>query len=207
MKGEPTKIARLAKIFGTEEGEIKEALGSLRENLSGRGIRLMEKDGAFSLATSPESAPFTRALVEEEFDSSLTKAALETMSIVVYRGPVSRADIDYIRGVNSSFILRNLLVRGLVERAANPRDSRSYLYKPSFALLRHLGVQNLEELPDYGNFNEKMEEFVRAAEAEKRSGEPEHDSGEEGGADIAGAANKDENEKRQNNIDIGSGGV
>ena len=221
LNGEPMKISRLAKIFGVGEREVEEALDLLRDNLSGRaapalqenrcgrGIRLVEKDGAVALATSPESAPFTRGLIEEEFDSSLTRAALETVSIVVYRGPVSRADIDYIRGVNSSFILRNLLVRGLVERIPNPRDSRSYLYRPTFALLRHLGVQSPEELPEFGSFNEKIDDFAESSDNEKGAGEApaEPERGEQAAEASFAAENKNENEEHQDNIDIGAGGV
>ena len=160
LKGEPMSFKNLAKILEVDIEEIKTAADSLRKNLSERGIRLMEKDGLITLATAPESSKFTESLVKDEFDSELSKAAVETISIIIYKGPISRADIDYIRGVNSAFSVRNLLVKGLIEKETNPRDSRSYLYKPSFKLLQYLGIQNIKDLPEHGNFNEKIEEFM-----------------------------------------------
>ncbi len=177
LKGEPVSIRELSKILEAGEDEVREALSFLDEKLSGRGICLVKKEDSVMLATAPESAKLARALVEEEFNSPLSKSSLETLAIVVYKGPVSRADIDYIRGVNSSFILRNLLVRGLVERVKNPRDSRAYFYKPTFSLLRHLGVSSVEELPEHGDFVEKMEEFTASAESGELS-EGEKSEGE-----------------------------
>jgi segregation and condensation protein B len=71
----------------------------------------------------------------------LGKAGLETLSIVLYKGPISRADIDYVRGVNSAFILRNLSVRGLITKEDNK-------YKPTLDLISHLGIKHIDELPD-----------------------------------------------------------
>ena len=159
LKGEPVALRYLSKLLDKKDFEIKEAIIELKEKLDGRGLCIVEKDESFMLATSPELSNFTKKLTEEEFDSKLSKAGLETLSIILYRGPVSRADIDHIRGVNSAFIVRNLLVRGLVERTSNPRDNRSYLYKPSFQLLRYLGIKNIEELPEYGDFDEKIKSF------------------------------------------------
>ncbi len=71
------------------------------------------------------------------------------MTIVLYRGPIARSQIDYIRGVNSTFTLRNLLIRGLIERIPNPKDSRGFLYRPTFDLMNHLGITRIENLPEY----------------------------------------------------------
>lgn len=151
----------LAKILDVKEGEIKSGIEGLDKKLSGRGIILAQKEDSYTLATSPESSVFAKTLVKEEFNPELTKASLEVLSIVIYRGPISRAEIDYIRGVNSTFILRNLLVRGLTERTANPRDSRSFIYKPSFQLLGYLGVKKIQDLPEFGAFNKKIETFIK----------------------------------------------
>jgi len=73
--------------------------------------------------------------------------------LIAYLGPISRAQIDYFRGVNSSFILRNLLMRGLIERVSESAD-RSYSYQISFDLLKHLGISKIEDLPDYLKYRE-----------------------------------------------------
>jgi len=78
---------------------------------------------------------------------------LEVLSIVAYRGPISRMDVEAIRGVNCSFTLRSLLMRGLLERIDNPADNRSYLYKISFDFLKKMGVESVEKLPDFENLS------------------------------------------------------
>ena len=79
----------------------------------------------------------------------LSKATLETLSIVLYKNGATRAEIDYIRGVNSTFSLRALSVRGLVEKIQDPSDNRRFIYKPTFELLSFMGVTKVEELPEY----------------------------------------------------------
>ena len=80
--------------------------------------------------------------------------------MVVYQGPVSRPEIDQVRGVNSSFILRNLMVRGLVERVTSEKDSRRYLYQPTLDLLRHLGLEKISDLPEYEEVKKELANFL-----------------------------------------------
>ena len=125
-------------------------------------MRLVRNGNEVVLATAPESAEILREIVKSELDSELSKASLETLTIIIYKGLASRAEVDYIRGVNSSFILRNLLVRGLVERETKRSEDKSFVYKPSVNLLEHLGVKSLEELPDYVFVSAKLKEFLNA---------------------------------------------
>ncbi len=81
------------------------------------------------------------------------------MAIILYRGPSTRAQIDYIRGVNTASTLRNLLARGLLERTGNPDDAREYLYRPTVELLAHLGVTEGKELPDYATIVAELSAF------------------------------------------------
>jgi segregation and condensation protein B len=85
------------------------------------------------------------------------KAGLETLAIILYNGPISRREVDYIRGVNSTFILRNLCVRGLVEREPDLKDQRILRYKSSLSLLAHLGIKSVEELPEFEMLKNKTE--------------------------------------------------
>ena len=89
-------------------------------------------------------------------------------SIVLYKNGASRAEIDYIRGVNSSFTLRALSVRGLVEKSIDTKDSRRYIYKPSFEMLAFMGVKSVEELPDYGEVNSGIEVAAKNLEDETK---------------------------------------
>lgn len=161
LKGEPMSAKELAKILGVKEKEIKEALDFLDKKLADRGIKLVKKEDLYALTTSPESSEFAKILIKEEFNPELSRASLEVLSIVAYKGPISRPQIDYIRGVNSVFTVRNLMVRGMIERIINPADSRGFLYKPSFQLLQYLGITNIEDLPEYKNFDEKIENFIK----------------------------------------------
>jgi len=159
-KGEPVKAATLAKMLHVAQKEIQEAVTVLKESLEDRGIRLLVKEDVFSLGTSPEMSDLIVSIRKEELSRDIGKAGLETLSIILYKGPLARSEIDYIRGVNSSFIIRNLLIRGLVERIHNPGDLRSFLYKPTFDLLSFLGVASIDELPEYEKVQAELQSFV-----------------------------------------------
>lgn len=148
-KGEDMTIKKLAELLVVTEDEIKEALNKLEQSLSGRGIVLVRKDDSVVLGITGELSPLIESIRKDEITKELSKAALETLSIVLYKNGVSRSEIDYIRGVNSSFILRNLLVRGLVEKVVDSKDSRRILYRPTFDTLSYMNVTRIEDLPNY----------------------------------------------------------
>lgn len=152
--GEFMPISRLAEVLGVTEDEIRSAILSLQEKFiaDNRGLRLMIQNDSVELITRPEYGPLIEKIIKDEMRAELTPAALETLSIIAYLGPVSRATIEYIRGVNSSFILRNLLIRGLVEREVHPKRANTYLYRPSPNLLKILGITSAEELPDFAKY-------------------------------------------------------
>jgi segregation and condensation protein B len=156
-KAEPVSIKRLADILKVDKEELKNAIAALKENLAGRGMVLIENNEEVSLGTAPEFSSLIEELQKEELNRDLSKASLETLSIVLYKNGASRAEIDYIRGVNSSFTLRALAVRGLVEKSVDPKDARRYVYKPSLELLSFMGVTSVSELPDYGEVNNSIE--------------------------------------------------
>src|SRR3989338_1181330 len=132
FKGEGVTVAKLAKLLDVSGGEIEQGLLALEQRLAGRGVVLLRKDDEVLMGTAPAMGPLLEKITKEELTKDLGKAGIETLAIVLYQGPITRGRIDYIRGVNSTFILRNLLVRGLVERISNPEDQRSFLYRPSF---------------------------------------------------------------------------
>lgn len=167
-KGEPFAIKKLAEILNKPEEEIHAALQELEQKIKHRGVQLIRKDDEVMLGTRSDMGPIIEALIKEELVKDLGKAGLETLSIILYRGPVSRRDIDYIRGVNSQFILRNLLVRGLIEKVAHPTDQRTFIYKPTFELLAHLGVSSVDQLPEYADVRREIESYQQKAENESR---------------------------------------
>jgi segregation and condensation protein B len=155
-KNEPLEIKKLSQLLDAKEGETREALKNLSVSLAGRGICLVETDSEISLATAPEMKILIEKIARDEMSSEIGKAGLETLAIVLYKGPVSRREIDYIRGVNSAFILRNLCIRGLIERELDPKDQRISRYKSSLSLLAHLGVKKTEELPEFDTFRKNL---------------------------------------------------
>lgn len=158
-KAEPVSIKKLVDYTKTDEKTIKIALDDLENQLKERGITLIRTEDEVVLGTNKEFSNLIQEISKEELSKDLGKAALETLSIILYQGPISRTDIDYIRGVNSQFIIRNLLIRGLIERVDNPLDSRSFLYKSSLDLLAHLGLSKLTDLPEYENIRKEIAEF------------------------------------------------
>ncbi|MCR4274793.1 MAG: SMC-Scp complex subunit ScpB [Candidatus Campbellbacteria bacterium] len=169
FKGEPLSFSEIAHLLNISENNVQTAGQELKEHLAreNRGIRLMENNGAYMLATAPEMAPRIEKLIKDELERDLGKAGLETLSIVLYYGPITRARIDHIRGVNSSFTVRQLAIRGLIEREENPNDQRSYLYKPTFELLSYLGVTNVSELPEYTHTKEELENFSASPDSDE----------------------------------------
>lgn len=157
-KGEPQSIKKLAVSLGKKEEEIMAGLEVLKEKIKDRGVELVFKDDEVMLGTSSKLAPIIERLTKEELVRDLGKAGLETISIIAYKGPISRAEIDYIRGVQSNFILRNLQIRGLVEKVTDEKDQRRFLYRPTFDLLAFLGVSKIEDLPEYEKVKAEFEQ-------------------------------------------------
>lgn len=150
---------KLTSLLHCEEAELRDALKKVAERLQGSGIGLIETETAVSLAVTQEASSVVQEAFKRELDRDIGDAGLEVLSIVLYLGPSTRARIDYIRGVNSSSTIRNLLTRGLVERAGNPDDAREYLYRPTIDLLAHLGVESVAELPEYARIVAELSSF------------------------------------------------
>ncbi|MBI5079576.1 SMC-Scp complex subunit ScpB [Candidatus Wolfebacteria bacterium] len=151
ISGHPLSYKKLAEVLAVSEVDVEKSLKELAEDYAktNRGLRLVFLDGKAQLAAPPESKEMVEKLVKSDFNEELTPAALETLAIVAYKGPISRAAIENLRGVNCSFILQNLAIRGLVEKKNNPADGRSYIYSITFDFLKHLGVNELKNLPNY----------------------------------------------------------
>jgi len=146
-KGEPVSTKELSILLDVSEEEVLSRAKNLEITLKTRGLRLGILEDTLELRTAGEMSDIILKLQKADLSRSLGKAGSETLAIILYKGPIARAEIDYIRGVNSTFILRNLLIRGLIEKVPNPRDQRSYLYKTTHELLAHLGITNVKELP------------------------------------------------------------
>ena len=156
-KASPQKKSSLMKLFGVDEEEFGAALDRVRSKLESGATRLLETETEIQLVTAPELSDFIDTLRRDELSGDIGKAGAETLAIVLYKEPVSRAEIDRIRGVNSAFILRNLMTRGLIARES---AGKSFVFRISPALLEQLGVTNKQELPEFGTIMDQLETFT-----------------------------------------------
>lgn len=163
--GEPIELTTVARMLGVSLEDCEVVVSKYEKTLveSGeRGLIILRKGNSIQLATKPELKEIGEAIVKDEFRESLTPAALETLALVSYLGPVTRATVDYIRGVNSSYSIRNLSMRGLVERGEE--KGASFRYTPTQEFLKHIGVSNIKMLPEYDRYHTLLETFARTME-------------------------------------------
>lgn len=162
FKGEPVTSKEIAKDLKISVEDVTKHIQELEEQHKGskRGIVLVQYNDMFTLGTHPDVSDVITRLTKEELQKDLGKSALETLTIILYQGPMNRSKIDHIRGVNSQFILRNLLMRGLISRIPDPQDERSFVYMPSLDLLTHLGISRIEDLPEYNQVLKTLQTFA-----------------------------------------------
>ncbi len=163
--GRPLTHAELAKQLGVSVEDIATALAQVQP---GRGVVLVDDGSLVELRAAPEAAEMIEKIRKDEYSREVGKAGQEVLAAVIYRGPLTRSEIDFIRGVNSSQTLRTLTMRGLVRKIQNPKDSRSFLYESTTELLSTLGVQRVQDLPEYAMVREKLtklEDAYRQKEA------------------------------------------
>lgn len=160
-KGEPVLFSDLSKIINQSEENTRNLVNKLKENLLNRGLSIVVSDQEAQLVISPDINPEIQELIKKEREGELGKAGIETLAIISYRGPISRGDIEYIRGVNCQFAIRNLMIRGLIEKKVDKNDNRKNLYYPTIEALRFLGITDSKELPEYIKVNEDIEGFIK----------------------------------------------
>ena len=155
----PLALSEIRQAFepALEESEIRGALDALNTEYKAqkRGFRLFEIAGGFQLVSDPRFADTLKKFYQSRIKKKLSQAALETLSVIAYRQPVTRADVEFIRGVNIDGALKSLLEKNLV-RITGRRDvpGRPMLYGTTREFLEHFGLKDLEELPPLKNFTE-----------------------------------------------------
>lgn len=157
--GRPLTAAKIANLVGVKQDAARKVLGELQEEYASRagGTRLLESGGDWQVGSAPENADVVGKFLQEELSGELTRPQLETLTIVAYRGPISKTELEQIRGVNCALILRNLAMRGLVESDPSSRERRDEedkvaklaRYRITLEFLRHMGLSKIEDLPDY----------------------------------------------------------
>ncbi len=148
VAAEPVTSSQLAAALETSVSEVENALEELDASLRTRGLRLQRFSGRLQLTTAPQAAEAVERFLGLEATSHLSRAALETLAIIAYQQPVTRPQVDAVRGVNSDGVMKSLLSKGLIQengRAEGP--GRPILYSTTTAFLQHFGLNSLTELP------------------------------------------------------------
>jgi segregation and condensation protein B len=152
-------IESLATALETTSEDIEIALQTLHTEYEERGIRIQRKGDRLQLVSAPEAGPWIEQFLGLEISGKLSLASLETLSIIAYRQPVTRAQIEAIRGVNSDSVLRSLIRRGLIEEVGRVEAvGRPILYGTTFEFLEQFGLQSLQDLPAWHEFDQALQE-------------------------------------------------
>jgi segregation and condensation protein B len=144
----PFSIRRLAELCDATPKETEEALDILGKRLEDTAVMIQRAGQDVQFVTRPEYADIVKQVARDEVSGELTRPSLETLTILAYRGPLTRPELEQIRGVQSAIILRNLLLRGLVEEKQDSRVGQP-TYAVTFDFIRHLGLKSVDELPEY----------------------------------------------------------
>ncbi|MDD4412854.1 MAG: SMC-Scp complex subunit ScpB [Patescibacteria group bacterium] len=153
VSAKPLSLKQLVELSETEKETVEKAAAELIEDYKNneRGMAIIENSGKLQMVTRPELAEIVAKLIKAETSGELTRPSLEALTIIAYRGPITKFELDKIRGVNCAMILRNLLLRGLIEakEAKEAKDDQETKYLVTFDFIRFLGINAIEELPDY----------------------------------------------------------
>jgi segregation and condensation protein B len=167
ISAKPIAIKQLADLIKVEEGEIKQAGEELMADYKQehRGVQIIKNGSKLQMVSSPDYATLIQEFIQEETAGELSRPSLEALTIIAYRGPISKGDLDRIRGVNCALILRNLLIRGLIEAKT---DKSETFYNVTFDFIRFLGINDINELPDFERLhqNEIIDKILTDVEPE-----------------------------------------
>lgn len=158
---------KLMEALEVTKDEVVSGIAALRTRLdaSGSAVMLQEHGDEYELVTRPEASECVARVVRSDVQGELTRPSLETVTVLAYRGPLTRPEIEQIRGVNCSLILRNLMLRGLVEQKDDVRLGQP-MYAVTTQFLKHLGLTGVDALPEYETLhgNKAMEQVLAELE-------------------------------------------
>lgn len=161
VSDQPLDTVTLASVVGYRVEEVSEALEGLAEDYDaqGRGFDLRQVAGGWRFYTRDEFAGVVEAFVLDGQRARLTQAALETLAVVAYKQPVSRARVSAVRGVNVDGVMRTLVTRGLIEEAGADGEHGATLYRTTTYFLERIGITSLEELPELAPYLPEMDDI------------------------------------------------
>jgi segregation and condensation protein B len=150
----PLGAKELAVSTGVKVSDAEKALQELADDYQNgdRGLALIDNNGRYQITTAAANAALVQKVLQSEMSGELSQPSLEALTIIAYRGPIAKLELDRIRGVNCSLIIRNLLLRGLIEEKFD-KQKGEYFYTVTHDFIRFLGLNNLAGLPDYERLN------------------------------------------------------
>lgn len=159
VAGKEMAIKEIAKLCNSSKDEVEVVLENLKEkyNKEESGINLLVQENKVEMVSNPKNKEVVAQFIKEEVKSELTRPQLETLTIAAYRAPITKLELEQIRGVSCTLILRNLIIKDLIEviEDKNPDNNK---YTISMEFMKHLGINNVEELPNYDKLA-KIEEI------------------------------------------------
>lgn len=161
VSGDALSFRELAEITGTEDKELRNLINEMMKDYEkeSRGIYIIEFNNKFQLSTKPQNSSYVKRMVKPDSRQNLSHAAIETLSIVAYKQPITKAEIDDIRGVRSDRAVSTLVEKGLIKEAGRRETTgRPILYCTTDEFLKYFGFKNLKELPELIEFNMEFEE-------------------------------------------------
>lgn len=150
VAAKPMQLKDLASLVKTKPAEVADALTALEKDCEEqqRGVRVVKQGTTYQFVTGPDQAGLIKEFIKDETMGELSRPSLETLTIIAYRQPISKMDLDRIRGVNCALILRNLLLHGLIEGKYDKTKDETY-YTVTVDFIRFLGISEVSALPDY----------------------------------------------------------
>lgn len=173
----PLAVKELSAFTNSKTKEVEEALTELENDYGSgeRGLSIIKNNNQYQLTTSPENTALIQEFLKDETSGELSQPSLEALTIIAYRGPIGKLELEKIRGVNCSLILRNLLLRGLIEEKFDKSKEENY-YTVTHDFVRFLGINSVNDLPEYAKLrtDEKVQEAIELVlESEDTSAQTE----------------------------------
>jgi segregation and condensation protein B len=163
LAGRPMSIKKLVELTEAPRADVVQAADALVQDYEQRqtGLLVQKAGDSYHMVSHPDLRKLAQAYVKDEVSGELTKPSLETLTIIAYRGPITKAELEQVRGVNCSLILRNLLIRGLIDTAYDKHQAAT-LYNVTHDFVRFLGLATVSELPDYEKLHthETLQQFL-----------------------------------------------
>lgn len=167
VAAKPLKVKDLADFLKTSPEAVTKALTDLAAETTqqSRGVAIIKQGSTYQMVTASDQAALVKEFIKDEAMGELTKPSVEALTIIAYRGPISKIDMDRIRGVNCALILRNLLLHGLIEAEFDKKKQETY-YSVTLDFIRFLGIKDVSELPNYQKLStdETLEQLLERGE-------------------------------------------